>query len=81
MNNFDKISDFELFLKAFGKNVNKIRLEKGYTQENMDSGEFPIDVKYFQRIEYGQRNITLRTLFKICKKLDISPKELFDFDS
>ncbi len=45
----------------------------------MAEGKYAIEYKYLQRIEYGQKNITLKTIFKICKKLNIHPKELFDF--
>ena len=48
------------------------------TQEWMDSEENGIDLKYYQAIEQGRQNITLKTIFRICKKLGIHPKEIFD---
>lgn len=32
------------------------------------------------RIELGQINTSLDTVFKLAKALDVNPKELFDFD-
>lgn len=70
--------EFAEFLKQIGINIKKYRISSGLTQENMDGGQYPIDYKFFQRIEYGEKNITLKTLFKICKKLNIDPVKLFE---
>ena len=75
-----KDKEFENFLKLLGKNIKEQRENKGFTQEDMDTDPFQIDYKYYQKIEYGKRNITMSTIFKICKKLNITPKDLFDFD-
>jgi len=75
-----KDKDFELFLKKVSENIKKKREELNITQEKMDSGKYAVDYKYYQRIESGNRNITMKTLFKICKKLKINPRDLFDFD-
>jgi transcriptional regulator with XRE-family HTH domain len=75
-----KDKEFELFLKKLSKNIRKKREDLNITQEKMDSGKYAIDYKYYQRIESGNRNITLNTLFKICKKLNINPRDLFDFE-
>ncbi len=77
MNEHEK--EFEVFLKQIGKNIKKYRKEAGLKQEDMDGGQFPIDYKFFQRIEYGEKNITLKTFFKICKKLNIEPVKLLEF--
>ncbi|MES0491379.1 MAG: helix-turn-helix domain-containing protein [Leptospirales bacterium] len=31
-----------------------------------------------EKILAGEQNITAETIFKICKKLDVKPGELFD---
>lgn len=68
--------EFQLFLSRFGEQIRHLREEAKLTQEEMSE---LIDYKYFQKIEYGQKNITLKTIYKICKKLNISPKDLFNF--
>ena len=71
--------EFQSLLKKLGKNIRKKRNEAGLTQEAMeDSEKFGIDVKYIQRIESG-RNVTLKTLHKISKRLGIPIQKLFDF--
>ncbi len=71
-----KDKDFESFLKSLGKKIKEQRENANLTQENLAD---QIEYKYFQKIEYGQVNITIKTLFKICKKLNIQPKDLFNF--
>lgn len=70
--------EFELFLAEFGRNVKKVRGTKNRTQEWMDDKqEYGIDIKHFQSVEQGRANVTLKTIFKICRKLQVSPAELF----
>lgn len=69
--------EFIRFQKEFGKRLKTLRNKKGVTQEWMDDKkEFGIDIKHYQNIEQGRANITLKTMYKICKKLDIHPGEL-----
>jgi transcriptional regulator with XRE-family HTH domain len=70
----------EFFLKL-GQRIKKIRREKGLRQEDME--DFGIPYKYYQRIESpGKRpaNITMKTLLKIAKALEVDPYQLFLFD-
>ncbi len=71
-------NDFDQFSKQLGKRITKLREKANLTQEEMAGGKHAIEYKYYQKIEYGQKNITMKTLFKICKKLNIQPKDLFD---
>lgn len=64
------------FMKMAGQSIKKHRELANLTQEDMSD---IADYKYYQKIEYGQKNITLKTIFKICKKLNIQPKDLFNF--
>lgn len=66
--------EFRLFLQTFGKNVKRQREKAGLTQE--DIAEL-VEYKYYQKIEAGKVNITLKTVYKICKKLNIKPADLF----
>ena len=61
-----------------GKRVRELRIAKGLKQEDMC--QFGFDYKYYQRIEYGEKNLTLKTLNKLAKGLGVSVSELFRFD-
>lgn len=67
------MTDEEL-LRRFGDRVRQIREAKGLRQEDMC--EFGFDYKYYQRIEYGQKNVTLRTLNRLAKALQVEVAEL-----
>ncbi len=70
-------TDFQVYLKNIGENLKKLRNSKGLTQE-MVAEMNNIDYKYYQRMEAGAVNITVKTLYKISKSLDIDPKKLLD---
>ncbi len=71
--------DYRQFLKQIGKNLKKERNKNGFTQE-MIAEINNIDYKYYQRIEAGTVNITIKTLLKLSKSLNINPCKLFDID-
>ena len=58
-----------------GNRIKEIRKEKGLKQEDMEG--FGISYKYFQKIETGKVNVTLKTLEKIASALDIDARDLF----
>ena len=62
-------------LKRFGKRVQELRQSKGLTQEEAArlSG---FDYKYYQRIEYGEKNLSLTSLSKLAKAFKIEIAEL-----
>ena len=62
--------------RRLGRRVRLLRLAKGMTQEDM--AKFGFDVKYYQRIEHGDKNLTLKTLERIAKAFDVTVKDLFD---
>lgn len=60
-----------------GKKIRVYRKANNYTQEEL--GEIlKIDQSYLGRIERGEINVTLETLFKIADALKISPSQLFE---
>lgn len=63
--------------KKFGDHVEKLRKEKGITQEDL-AAKAGLHRAYFWDIENG-RNISLKTAYKIAKALGVSLTELFDF--
>jgi transcriptional regulator with XRE-family HTH domain len=67
------------YMKAFGKHLQKLRNSKNFTQELL-SYEANIPISQIGRIERGEINTTISTIKAIASALDISPKELFDFE-
>lgn len=65
------------FLIRLGRRIKCIRLEKNMSQ-NALAIECVIEKASLSRIEAGQSNPTLRTLYKISKALDISFAEFFN---
>jgi transcriptional regulator with XRE-family HTH domain len=70
--------ELEEFLLKIGKKIQKIRKEKGLTQENLDEGDFAIPVRTLQDIEAGKANVTVGSLLKISKHLKVHPKDFLD---
>jgi transcriptional regulator with XRE-family HTH domain len=71
-------SEYRAFLKEVGARIKSRRQELDLTQESMEGEPFPFLVRDWQNVEYGRRNITIQTIFKICKKLKIQPGDLMD---
>jgi transcriptional regulator with XRE-family HTH domain len=46
-------------MKLVGHRVRQLRLERNLTQEDM--GRFGFEYRYYQRIEYGEKNLSLKT--------------------
>lgn len=68
------MSDAE-YLKAIGKNIKKIREKRNLKQmELADLCNF--EKSNMNRIEAGRANLTITTLRKICKQLDVDIIEL-----
>jgi transcriptional regulator with XRE-family HTH domain len=63
-------------LKAFGKRIKDLRLERDLTQLDLEitSG---IGRENLSKIERGQRNIEFRTIIKIAEALELDTWELF----
>ena len=67
----------ERLMKQVGKRVRELRLARGLKQEEMC--RFGFEYKYYQRIEYGQKNLSLKTLNNLAKAFGIAVAELFHF--
>ncbi len=61
--------------EKLGKNMTRIRNEKGLTQGDIHR-ETGLDRAYINRVESGQTNPTISNLEKIAKALGIKPDEL-----
>jgi len=68
------------FTILFGKNLRKLRKSKKLSQENL-AYDANIPISQVGRIERGEINTTISTVYAISKALNLShPKELFDFE-
>lgn len=63
--------------KSFGNTVQKIRKEKGLSQEKF-ALLIDMDRTYFASVESGKRNISLCNIQKIAKGLDVPISRLFE---
>jgi transcriptional regulator with XRE-family HTH domain len=68
----------EAYIKAFGENLRKVRIEKGLSQEQL---AILADVPLSQigRIERGEINTTISTLLTLSIGLKCEPMELLNF--
>ena len=62
-------------LKAFAKNVKKLRIEKGWTQEEL-ARRAELHRTYIGAIERHERNVSLLNVERIAKALKVKPKDL-----
>lgn len=65
-------------LKLFGARLRQFRLAKGLSQENL-AYEANISYSQVNRIERGEINTGLSTVFVLARTLQVDLKELFDF--
>lgn len=65
--------------KKLGKRIKEIRLQKNISQEFM-AEKLDINPSNYSRIETGYSYPRSENLDKICEVLDVSPKDLFDFE-
>jgi len=63
--------------KKFGKNVQRIRKEKGMSLLDVSYNCTLMDGK-ISEIEHGKHNITLSTILELAKGLEVHPSVLFD---
>ena len=67
------------YIKMFGVQLQKIRLSKKMTQEAL-AYTSDIPISQVGRIERGEINTTISTVKVLSKALNISVKEMFDFE-
>ncbi len=65
-------------LSKFGEKLKVVRKSKGITQEEL-AVKLYMHKNYIGMIERGERNPTIRTLYKIAKALKVSASELLPF--
>lgn len=63
-------------LKAFGKNLKRLRTEKGWSQEKL-AARAGVSENTIVTLEGGRLNTTIATCFDIAKALGVDSSELF----
>lgn len=63
--------------RRMGKNMKAIRLEQGLSQEKAAEKAGKMSLRYWQFLEAGERNATLKTVVAVARALKIDPEELF----
>jgi transcriptional regulator with XRE-family HTH domain len=64
-------------IKAVGNHIRSLRIEKGISQEQL-ANEADIPLSQVGRIERGETNPTISTLFVISEALGVELKKLVD---
>lgn len=62
-------------LVSLGRRIQAIREKAGLTQEELEE-KTGVNTKYISAIERGQKNVTIKTLEKLAKGLNV---ELYEF--
>jgi len=65
---------------SFGKNIKKLREQKGYTQEQV-ADYLNISQPAYARIENGNRNSWSNYLEPLCVFFEVQPEDLISSDS
>ncbi len=60
--------EFDAYLRQLGANIRRARWVAGLTQEEVAARG--ITYRYFQELERGRRNPTMRTLFTLARILE-----------
>ena len=63
---------------SVGKSIRTARVRQKLTQEDL-AELIDMDARSVVAIENGDRNPTLRTIYKICKALKVDSQELLPF--
>ena len=66
-------------LVRLGKQVNKLRVKRGFSQEGF-ANEVGLDRSYYGGIERGERNVAALNLIKIAATLKVPVGTLFESD-
>jgi len=62
--------------KKFGKNLKRLRLDKGISQESLALSA-DLDRTYIPSIEKGERNVSITVVEKLANALNVSISEFF----
>ena len=63
-------------IEAFGANLKSLRKAKGFSQEDL-ANHADIPINQVGRIERGEVNTTISTVYALAEALSVNVKELF----
>lgn len=63
--------------KAFGRALRELRNQRTLSQEAL-AFEAELARNYISQLELGSKSPSLRTIFKLCKVLEISPSTMIE---
>ena len=63
--------------KAFGSALRELRNQRALSQEAL-AFEAELARNYISQLELGSKSPSLRTVFKLCTVLEISPSDMID---
>jgi len=66
------------FISSFGENLKNMRIEAGLSQENL-ANDADIPLYQVGRIERGEINTTISTVYALAKALKTTVFEMFKF--
>ena len=69
-------TDFSKQRATFGARVRYLRLKNRLSQEEL-AEKCELDRTYIGGIERGERNPSLKNIYRLAKALDVAPEELF----
>jgi len=67
------------YIKAFGNHLRLLRKSKGLSMTQL-ANICDIEYRQISDIELGRISTSLSTIYQLAIGLEISPKDLFDFD-
>ncbi len=71
----------EFVLKKIGAKIKEVRIDKGLSQvELVARMEISTDPNNISRLEAGRSNLTMFTLYRLSKALEVPMKDLIDVD-
>ncbi|MBR6094321.1 MAG: helix-turn-helix transcriptional regulator [Lachnospiraceae bacterium] len=70
--------EFEVYYRKFGLNVVYYRKRERLTQLQL-AELADVDRSHISAIELGKVGVSFDVIFQLCKALNVTPKELFDF--
>lgn len=64
-------------LQVIGKNIKRIRLLKGLSQENVAS-ELQKSINFISLVENGKTGLSIQSIIDICKILEVDANSIFE---
>lgn len=74
-----RINNYNLSLNVLvGMKIRQIRQQKNLSQEEF-AWLIGVHRTYLGQLERAEKNVSIKNIEKICKALNIEPKDFFDF--